>query len=81
LGAVQRARLPIQPGERGPPQAQLAQALTAALIGFVVGGFFLSLADRDLLYVLLALCAALRRVTSPIVLVQGAPLRASPWPH
>jgi hypothetical protein len=54
--------------------------LTAALIGFVVGGFFLSLADRDLLYVLLALCAALRRVTSPAVL-QGAPLRASPWPH
>ncbi len=79
LRAVQRARLPLQPGERGPPQAQLAQVLTAALIGFAVGAFFLSLADRDLLYVLLALCAALRRVSSPLVLAQGAPLRASPW--
>jgi hypothetical protein len=44
----------------------------------VVGGFFLSLADRDLLYVLLALCAALRRVTSSVVPAHGAPLRASP---
>lgn len=79
LRAVQRARWSMQPGERGPPQTQLAQALTGALIGFAVGGFFLSLADRDLLYVLLALCAALRKVTTPALVVQGTPLRASPW--
>ena len=48
-----------RPGVRPPPEAQLAQALTGSLIAFVVGGFFLSLAYRDLLFVLLALVAGL----------------------
>ena len=48
-----------RPGARPPPEAQLAQALTGSLIAFVVGGFFLSLAYRDLLFVLLALVAGL----------------------
>jgi probable O-glycosylation ligase (exosortase A-associated) len=63
LRGVQRVGLPPHPGERSPPPAQLAQALAAALIAYMVGGFFLSLAYRDLLYVLLALAAGLGKVT------------------
>ena len=50
-------------GEHSTPPAQLAQALTASLLGYVVGGFFLSLAYRDLLFVLLALIVGLRKST------------------
>jgi len=59
LRAVQRVGPPPHPGERSSPPAQLAQALAATLIAFMVGGFFLSLAYRDLLYVLLALAVGL----------------------
>lgn len=45
----------------GPPQ--LAQALTASLVGWVVGAFFLSLAFSDMIYALVALATALRKVT------------------
>jgi len=62
LRAVQQVGLPAHPGERSPPPAQLAQALAAALIAYMVGGFFLSLAYRDLLYVLLALAVGLGKV-------------------
>ncbi|HET9707630.1 MAG TPA: O-antigen ligase family protein [Gemmatimonadales bacterium] len=48
-------------GGRSPP-VQLAQAFAGSLIGFMVGGFFLSLAYHDLLYVLLALITGLRMV-------------------
>lgn len=52
---------------RAGPQTQdlarLAQSLTAAVIGFVVGGFFLSLAYADMLYTLVALSLALAKVT------------------
>src|SRR5206468_284575 len=41
-------------GKRSP----LAQSLTAALVGFTVGAFFLSLAYTDLLYTLVALAAS-----------------------
>jgi hypothetical protein len=40
----------------------LTQALTAALIGFVVGAFFLSLAYSELLYMLLAFAAAAQKI-------------------
>lgn len=43
---------------------QLAQALTASLIGFSVGAFFLSLAYHEMLYALVALSVGLRKVTS-----------------
>ncbi len=49
----------------GPAAAdlsRLAQALTAALIGFVVGSFFLSLAYMDMLYTLVAFTLALAKV-------------------
>jgi putative inorganic carbon (HCO3(-)) transporter len=58
---------------RGPPalrrpgagdtSSQLAQALTASLIGFVVGAFFLSLAYSQILYTLVALAVGLQKVT------------------
>ena len=42
---------------------QLAQALTGSMIGFVVGGFFLSLGYSEMLYTLVALAVALQKVT------------------
>src|SRR5213596_3991451 len=67
------------PGERSPPSVQLAQALTAALVGYVVGGFFLSLAYRDLLYTLLALIVALRKsVALAAASVTSSPFRTGP---
>jgi O-antigen ligase len=45
--------------------APLAQALTASLAGFVVGAFFLSLAYSAMLYTLVALAVALRKVSAP----------------
>jgi len=61
LRAVQRSQPPPPRGERSPPPAQLAQTIAASLIGYMVGGFFLSLAYRDLLYVLLGLAVGLRK--------------------
>ncbi len=72
MRAVRRSRLPRPLGERSPPAAQLAQALTAALIAYMVGGFFLSLAYHELLYTLIALIVTLRKVT-PIVVTRPAP--------
>jgi O-antigen ligase len=43
--------------------AELSQALTAALVGFVVGAFFLSLAYHEMLYTLTALAVGLLKVT------------------
>jgi len=48
-----------------PPVAdlsRLAQTLMAALVGFAVGAFFLSLAYTDMLYTLVALAVALQKV-------------------
>jgi O-antigen ligase len=50
---------------RGTPGgAQLTPALTASLLSFVVGSFFLSLAYSDMLYMLVAFTAGLQKVTS-----------------
>jgi probable O-glycosylation ligase (exosortase A-associated) len=68
LRAVQRR----QP--RSPP-AQLAQTLAACLIGYTVGGFFLSLAYRDLLYMLIALAVGLRK-RLPAVVASPRPVRS-----
>jgi len=51
------------PGAPGPPR--LAQALMAALVGFIVGAFFLSLAYAEMLYTLVALAVALEKVIRP----------------
>jgi O-antigen ligase len=47
------------------PRAELSQAITAALIGFAVGAFFLSLAYAEMLYTLCAFAAALGRPALP----------------
>jgi putative inorganic carbon (HCO3(-)) transporter len=51
LAALRRAPAPLTP------------ALTASLIGFAVGAFFLSLAYSEMLYTLLAFAVAMRKVT------------------
>ena len=43
---------------------ELRQALTASMIGFVVGAFFLSLAYHEILYTLLALAVAMGKVSA-----------------
>lgn len=63
FASLRRVRLAVgKPRGRSPPPVQLAQAFAGSLIGFMVGGFFLSLAYHDLLYVLLALITGLRNV-------------------
>jgi O-antigen ligase len=47
-------------GLRQAADPGLAVALVAAMGAFAVGGFFLSLAYKEMLYTLLALCVALR---------------------
>jgi O-antigen ligase len=54
-------------GERGGPDpvpVELTQALTASLIGYVVGAFFLSLAYAELLYTLIALAVGVQKLGS-----------------
>lgn len=46
---------------------ELTQAVSAALIGFVVGAIFLSLAYSEILFTLLALAVALQKVTGSAV--------------
>jgi putative inorganic carbon (HCO3(-)) transporter len=59
--------------------ASLTRALTASLIGYVVGAFFLSLAYSAILYTLVALAVGLRKVTrAPQVVAAPAP---APAPH
>jgi hypothetical protein len=43
---------------------ELTQALTASLIGYVVGAFFLSLAYAELLYTLIALAVGVQKLAS-----------------
>jgi len=47
----------------------LSAALTGALIGFTVGAFFLSLAYSEMLYTLLALAVAVRKVSADAVVL------------
>lgn len=44
--------------------AQLTPAVTASLLGFVVGSVFLSLAYAEMLYTLVALAIGLRKITA-----------------
>ena len=50
------------PGLAHRAAPELTQALTASLIGFVVGAFFLSLAYSEILYTLLAFTVGLQKV-------------------
>jgi O-antigen ligase len=64
LVTLLRSRPPAHAGE-GPRdrRLQLAQVLTASLIGFGVGAFFLSLAYTDMLYTLVAMAVGMRKAT------------------
>jgi O-antigen ligase len=62
LGRANRVeQAEVRHGAGRPP---LAPALTAALIGFVVGAFFLSLAYSEILFTLIALAIGLEKVTA-----------------
>jgi O-antigen ligase len=62
FGALRRSSRSAGADPQRSPQ--LMQALTASLIGFVVGAFFLSLAYHEILYTLVALAVGLERVTA-----------------
>ena len=63
----------------GGSTARLAQSLTASLIGFVVGAFFLTLAYHDMLYMLTGLALGLRQVT--LNAPPGLPARSGALPR
>ncbi len=56
------AKVERAPSTRSRAPPQLAQAMQASLVGFVVGAFFLSLAYAEMLYSLVALAVALGKV-------------------
>jgi O-antigen ligase len=59
LGGVARRALRVN--RTGNDVSRLAQSLMTALVGFVIGAFFLSLAYTDMLYTLVALTVALEK--------------------
>jgi probable O-glycosylation ligase (exosortase A-associated) len=61
--ARQRRRNPAFRGR----MLELRQALTASLIGFVVGAFFLTLAYHEMLYTLIALAAGVAKISAAAV--------------
>ena len=63
LRRVTRKALKLSPPARNV--SRLAQSLTAALIAFVVGAFFLSLAYADMLYALVGFVIALQKIGLP----------------
>jgi O-antigen ligase len=69
------AQYAARAGPATTDSARLAQSLMAALVGFAVGSFFLSLAYADMLYTLAALVVALTKV---VRLQSAAVSRAAP---
>jgi len=72
LGAIGTAFLSLRRGTRRGEVSRLGQSLMAALVGFAVGSFFLSLAYADMLYVLIALAMGLVK-SARIEAAQGSP--------
>ncbi|HEV8400333.1 MAG TPA: O-antigen ligase family protein [Gemmatimonadales bacterium] len=60
--SLARAARRFRSGDYGPEASRLAQTLMASLVGFVVGGFFLSLAYADLLYTLVAFSIGMDKI-------------------
>jgi O-antigen ligase len=76
LGRVERMTSAAPPTAEARAPPQLAQTLMASMVGFVVGGFFLSLAYYSMPYTLAALAAALWKVTrlaAPLPVTAVAP--------
>jgi O-antigen ligase len=68
FGALGRSARPGRyPARTGSTRPELTQALTASLLGFVVGAFFLSLTYSEMLYTLVALAVGLHKVTAGAV--------------
>lgn len=63
LACLRRVKGTTSSTQSAPGPPRLAQSLTAALVGFLVGAFFLSLAYAEMLYTLVALAVALEKVT------------------
>jgi O-antigen ligase len=75
--AGRRGNTAADPRETGAP---LAQALTASLIGFVVGAFFLSLAYSAILYTLVGLAVGLGKVMRATEVESApTPVQARHW--
>ena len=66
-------------GRRPLERARLAQSLTASLVGFAVGSFFLTLAYHDILYTLAGMAVGLRQVTVNALYPRVAPPRPLRW--
>jgi putative inorganic carbon (HCO3(-)) transporter len=64
FAALRRSRLRDPGADPRDRRTQLAQVLTASLIGFVVGAFFLTLAYAEMLYTLIALAIGLQKVAA-----------------
>jgi O-antigen ligase len=78
VGAALRAA-PTAAGHgrpESPVPTRLAQSLTAALLGFAVAAFFLTLAYYDMLYMLAGIAVALRKVSLMQRSDQASPQRA-----
>jgi O-antigen ligase len=63
LVALRRLARRPPPGVSHHASPQLIQALTASIIGFAVGAFFLSLAYSELLYMLLAFAVGAQKIS------------------
>jgi hypothetical protein len=60
--SLRRVAAQRSPAQRAPDEvARLAQSLMAALVGFVVGAFFLSLGYADMVCALVGLAVALAK--------------------
>jgi hypothetical protein len=60
--SLRRVAAQRSPAQRAPDDvARLAQSLMAALVGFVVGAFFLSLGYADMVCILVGLAVALAK--------------------
>lgn len=57
-----RAARRFRSGDYDPDASRLTQTLMATLVGFIVGGFFLSLAYADLLYTLVAFSIGMDKI-------------------
>ncbi len=79
LHRIQRSSGTV-PGN-GQGARPLAQSLTASLIGFTVGAFFLSLAYGEMLYTLAGLAIALHKVALPSPPRRGPRSRVPPPAH
>ncbi len=77
-GLARVARTALVAGRSAIRVSRLAQSLTAALVGFVVGGFFLSLGYSDMLYTLVALAVGLRKVATAGI-AHPAPVARPAW--